>query len=100
MLAWLAVCRLAGSTATHARGFPALCPLPPQVAGSPELYPVLVDGPALPTLLGLLAHDNADLAAEVVDLIMELTDAGVWCACVCEFVMHWLCGWACGGLRS
>jgi hypothetical protein len=49
---------------------------PPQVAGSPELYPVLVDGPALPTLLGLLGHDNADLAAEVVDLLMELTDAG------------------------
>ena len=83
----------------RARLFRALPP-PPQVAGSPELYPVLVDGPALPTLLGLLAHDNADLAAEVVDLIMELTDAGVWCACVCEFVMHWLCGWACGGLRS
>ncbi|KAI8465924.1 MAG: Catenin-beta-like protein [Monoraphidium minutum] len=46
-----------------------------QVAGSPELYPVLVDGPALPTLLGLLGHENADLAAEVADLLMELTDA-------------------------
>ncbi|GBF90342.1 hypothetical protein Rsub_02448 [Raphidocelis subcapitata] len=46
-----------------------------QVAGSPELYPVLIDGPALPALLGLLSHDNADIVAEAVDLLQELTDA-------------------------
>ena len=47
-----------------------------KVAGSPELYPVLVDGPALPALLQLLGHDNADLAAEAVDALQEMTDAG------------------------
>ncbi|PNG99143.1 Beta-catenin-like protein 1, partial [Tetrabaena socialis] len=43
------------------------------IAGSPELYPLLLDGPTLPTLLGLLSHENTDIAADVVELLSELT---------------------------
>ncbi|EFJ40460.1 hypothetical protein VOLCADRAFT_69464, partial [Volvox carteri f. nagariensis] len=46
-----------------------------QVAGSPELYPVLVDGPCLPTLLALLSHENTDIVADVVELLAEMTGA-------------------------
>ncbi|GLC46520.1 hypothetical protein PLESTM_001885000 [Pleodorina starrii] len=46
-----------------------------QVAGSPELYPVLLDGPCLPTLLALLSHENTDIAADVVELMAEMTGA-------------------------
>ncbi|GFR50058.1 hypothetical protein Agub_g12199, partial [Astrephomene gubernaculifera] len=46
-----------------------------QVAGSPELYPVLLEGGCLPTLLALLAHENTDIAADVVELLAELTGA-------------------------
>lgn len=47
-----------------------------QVAGSPELYPVLVDGGCMPTLLALLSHENGDIAADVLELLAELTGAG------------------------
>ncbi|KAG2427002.1 hypothetical protein HXX76_012786 [Chlamydomonas incerta] len=46
-----------------------------QVAGSPELYPVLLDGPAIPTLLSLLSHENTDIAADTVELLAEMTGA-------------------------
>ncbi|GLI67804.1 hypothetical protein VaNZ11_012092 [Volvox africanus] len=46
-----------------------------QVAGSPELYPVLLDGACLPTLLALLSHENTDIAADVVELLAEMTGA-------------------------
>ncbi|GIL93422.1 hypothetical protein Vretimale_6066 [Volvox reticuliferus] len=46
-----------------------------QVAGSPELYPVLLDGPCLSTLLALLSHENTDIAADVVELLAEMTGA-------------------------
>jgi len=45
------------------------------IAGSPELYPELVNLGAVPTLLDLLRHENTDIAADAVDLIRELTDA-------------------------
>ncbi len=32
---------------------------------------------ALPTLLALLAHENTDIAADVIELLQELTDADV-----------------------
>lgn len=48
-----------------------------QTAGSPELYPVLCEGTAVATLAGLLAHENMDIVMEVVDVLQELTDAGV-----------------------
>lgn len=50
-----------------------------QVAGSPELYPVLVDGGCVPTLLALLSHENSDIAADVLDLLAQLTGAGERC---------------------
>ncbi|KAJ4462274.1 putative ARM repeat superfamily protein [Paratrimastix pyriformis] len=43
----------------------------------PHLYPVLLETGALRTLLGLLVHDNVDLAVEVVALLNDLTDPDV-----------------------
>jgi beta-catenin-like protein 1 len=45
------------------------------LAAAPELYPELVRLGAVPSLLALLAHDNADVAAEGALLLRELTDA-------------------------
>ncbi len=45
------------------------------VASAPELYPELVRLGAVPGLLGLLGHENGDLAASVAELLRELTDA-------------------------
>ena len=61
---------------------PILCPSPPppawmQVAGSPELYPILVDMGCVPTLLACLSHENTDIAADTLELFMELSGAGV-----------------------
>ena len=66
------------------------------VASSPELYPDLVRAGAAPTLLALLNHENADVAAGVVELLSELTDGdavedAVSAACVRP------CAWVCGG---
>eukprot|EP00873_Tetraselmis_striata_P034402 jgi/Tetstr1/454666/TSEL_041556.t1 len=44
------------------------------IAGSPELYPELVNLGHIPTLLELLRHENVDIAADAIDLIRELTD--------------------------
>lgn len=44
------------------------------VATVPEYYPVLVETNVVQTLLGLLSHDNSDIAIAVVDLLQELTD--------------------------
>ncbi|KAL6780216.1 hypothetical protein ACKKBF_B14000 [Auxenochlorella protothecoides x Auxenochlorella symbiontica] len=43
------------------------------VASTPELYPELIASGALETLLPLLHHDNADIAAAVMELLAELT---------------------------
>ena len=45
------------------------------LAARPELFPVFMDLDAVPTLLGLVGHANASLAADVVDVVRELTDA-------------------------
>ena len=48
-----------------------------QVAGSPELYPVLVDiEGCILTLLACLSHENTDIAADTLELFMELTGGG------------------------
>ena len=39
------------------------------VATVPSLYPVLVDLNVIPSILGLLGHDNTDIAVSVVDLM-------------------------------
>jgi beta-catenin-like protein 1 len=44
------------------------------VASTPQLYPDLVEAGAIPTLLTLLTHDNADIAADALELLSELTD--------------------------
>uniref|UniRef100_A0A7S3R3A3 Beta-catenin-like protein 1 N-terminal domain-containing protein n=1 Tax=Dunaliella tertiolecta TaxID=3047 RepID=A0A7S3R3A3_DUNTE len=48
-----------------------------QVAGSPDLYPLLVELNPFPTLLSCLSHENTDIAGDTVELLMELTDADV-----------------------
>jgi beta-catenin-like protein 1 len=45
------------------------------IAGSPELYPELVRLGAVPSILALLSHENGDIAASVLELLRELTDA-------------------------
>jgi len=44
------------------------------LAAAPQLYPVIVAGGTLRSLLGLLSHDNADIAMDVVRLLAEMTD--------------------------
>ena len=46
-----------------------------RLGGHPELFPEFVALGAVPTLVGLVGHDNASLAADVVDVVRELTDA-------------------------
>ncbi|KAE9458808.1 hypothetical protein C3L33_09236, partial [Rhododendron williamsianum] len=47
------------------------------LAGGPELYPDLVNLNTIPSLLGLLTHDNTDISNDVVSLIQDLTDEDV-----------------------
>lgn len=52
----------------------ALLPL----AQVPEIaYPLLVSSGQLEVLVGLLSHENADIALDVIELIHELTDEDV-----------------------
>jgi len=44
------------------------------VATVPEHYQVLIETNAIQTLVGLLSHDNSDVAIAVIDLLQELTD--------------------------
>ncbi|XP_075332197.1 beta-catenin-like protein 1 [Odontesthes bonariensis] len=44
------------------------------IATMPELYHLLVELNAVHSLLGLLSHENTDVAIAVVDLLQELTD--------------------------
>ncbi|XP_065828455.1 beta-catenin-like protein 1 [Oscarella lobularis] len=44
------------------------------IATVPELYPLVVNLNAVTSLLGLLTHENSDIAIAVIDLIQELTD--------------------------
>ena len=39
------------------------------VATVPSLYPVLVELNVVPSILGLLNHDNTDISEGVVDLL-------------------------------
>lgn len=47
------------------------------VATNPELYPLMVELAAVPSLLELLSHENTDIAVGVVDLVQELTDVDI-----------------------
>ncbi|XP_058499523.1 beta-catenin-like protein 1 [Solea solea] len=44
------------------------------IATMPELYHLLVELNSVHSLLGLLSHENTDIAIAVVDLLQELTD--------------------------
>ncbi|CAG5107037.1 Similar to Ctnnbl1: Beta-catenin-like protein 1 (Mus musculus) [Cotesia congregata] len=47
------------------------------VSTNPDLYPMMVELRAIPSLLELLSHENTDIAVGVVDLLQDLTDADV-----------------------
>lgn len=47
------------------------------VATVPDLYPIMVELQAVPSLLELLAHENTDIAVAVVDLLQELSDVDI-----------------------
>lgn len=47
------------------------------LAGAPELYPDLVSLNSVPSLVGLLGHDNTDIAIDAVSLLLDLTDEDV-----------------------
>lgn len=44
------------------------------IATAPELYNILVQQNAMQIILGILSHENSDLAIAVVELLQELTD--------------------------
>lgn len=44
------------------------------LAASPELYPLLVELNAVPSVLGMVAHENTDISLAAVGLVHELTD--------------------------
>jgi len=44
------------------------------LATVPDQYPVVVELGCVPSLLGLLSHDNTDISVAVVDLLEEMTD--------------------------
>lgn len=44
------------------------------IATQPDFYHILVELNAAQSLLGLLTHENSDIAIAVVDLVQELTD--------------------------
>lgn len=47
------------------------------VATVPDLYPLMVELNAIPSLLELLAHQNTDISVVVIDLLQELTDVDI-----------------------
>ncbi|KAM0734029.1 Beta-catenin-like protein 1 [Formica fusca] len=47
------------------------------VATNPDLYQLMVELGAVPSLLELLSHENTDIAVGVVDLLQELTDVDI-----------------------
>lgn len=47
------------------------------LAGAPHLYPDLVGLNTIPSIVNLLGHDNTDIAIDVVNLLLDLTDEDV-----------------------
>lgn len=47
------------------------------VATVPDLYPLMVELNAIPSLLELLAHQNTDISVCVIDLLQEMTDVDI-----------------------
>mmetsp|Transcript_17465 Transcript_17465/g.26179 ORF Transcript_17465/g.26179 Transcript_17465/m.26179 type:complete len:589 (+) Transcript_17465:75-1841(+) len=44
------------------------------LAANPELFPEFIRLKGIPPMIGLLSHENTDIAIEVVDLLKELTE--------------------------
>merc|ERR1719342_659986 len=44
------------------------------VSTVPHMYPVMVDTNCVSTLLGLLSHENTDIAVAAVEVLQEVTD--------------------------
>lgn len=44
------------------------------IATVPDLYPLIVDLNCVPSILGLLSHENTDIAVAAVNLLQELLD--------------------------
>lgn len=44
------------------------------IATQPDLYHILVELSCVPSILGLLTHENTDIAIAAVDLLQEMTD--------------------------
>lgn len=70
----IAAARFIDSEADLDTAIKALLPLAqvPNVA-----YPLLIGSGQLEALVGLLSHENADIALDVIELIHELTDEDV-----------------------
>ena len=47
-----------------------------RVAPFPDLFPALLSTDAVESLVGLLSHENVDIAGAVLEVLQELTDAG------------------------
>lgn len=47
------------------------------IATVPDLYPLLVELNAVPSLLELLSHQNSDISVAVIDLLQEMTDVDI-----------------------
>lgn len=47
------------------------------VATVPDLYPLMVELNAIPSLLELLSHQNTDISVAVIDLLQEMTDVDI-----------------------
>ena len=45
------------------------------VAAAPELYPVFIKTKCMSSLLGLLSHENTDIANDALDLLQEMASA-------------------------
>lgn len=44
------------------------------ISTQPELYKILVDLNVLPTIMGLLSHENTDISSAIVSFLQELSD--------------------------
>jgi beta-catenin-like protein 1 len=44
------------------------------VSASPELYPILVEAGSIPSILGMVAHENTDISIAAIGLLLELMD--------------------------
>jgi beta-catenin-like protein 1 len=44
------------------------------LATAPQHYPILVNLNVVSSMIGLLAHENPDISADIIDLLAQLTE--------------------------